>query len=166
MTYSIVFSSRTGNTKMLADTIREMLPQDACVYFGAPDDAALEADRIYAGFWTDKGSCDADSAAFLRKIDSQEVFLFGTAGFGESQEYFDKVLKRVQKNLGKNVRLAGGFMCQGKMPMTVRERYEKMQKSPVPVPNVKGLIENFDKALSHPDQQDLEHLQAAVRAVN
>ena len=33
--YSIVFSSLTGNTKKLADTIYEMLPKDKCDYFGA-----------------------------------------------------------------------------------------------------------------------------------
>ena len=48
------------------------------------------------------------------------------------------------------------------MPMAVRERYEKMEKSPVHMPNIQGMIENFDKALSHPDTKDLEDLKAAV----
>lgn len=39
-------------------------------------------------------------------------------------------------------------MCQGKMPMSVRQRYEQMaQKQPEKfIP----MIENFDQALSHP----------------
>ena len=163
MKIAIVYSSRTGNTKLLADTIREALTGDACVYFGAPDEKALEADRIYAGFWTDKGTCDSDSAAFLKTLTDQELFLFGTAGFGVSTDYFEKVLSRAEKNVPKGVSLVGRFMCQGKMPMSVRERYEKMQNSPIPVPNLKGMIENFDLALSHPDEQDLENLKAAIR---
>ena len=55
-------------------------------------------------------------------------------------------------------------MCQGKMPMSVRARYEKMLESPEHVPNVSAMIENFDRALSHPDAEDLAALQAAVRS--
>ena len=163
MKCAIVYSSRTGNTRMLAETIQRTLPESDCLYFGAPDEKALEAERIYAGFWTDKGTCDEQMAEFLKKVTGQEVFLFGTAGFGENQDYFDKVLSRTEKNLGENVRIAGSFMCQGKMPMSVRERYEKMQNSGAKIPNIQGMIENFDKALSHPDAQDLERLQKAVQ---
>lgn len=48
------------------------------------------------------------------------------------------------------------------MPQSVRERYIKMKNSPVPIPNVDALIANFDKALSHPDTEDLERLQDQV----
>ena len=49
---------------------------------GAPDPQALSAERIYVGFWTDRGTCDAATAQFLRQLTRQEVFLFGTAGLG------------------------------------------------------------------------------------
>lgn len=82
MSYAIVYSSPTGNTAMLAQTIREALPQAECCYFGEPDDQALSAKRIYVGFWTDKGTCDEQTARFLERLTDQQVFLFGTAGFG------------------------------------------------------------------------------------
>lgn len=53
-------------------------------------------------------------------------------------------------------------MCQGKMPQTVRERYIKMKSLPNPVPNLDMLIENFDRALSHPDENDLKRLRLSV----
>ena len=160
MSYAIVYSSRTGNTKLLADTVRETLPREACLYFGPPSPEALRADRIYVGFWTDKGTCDGDTAAFLKEITTQELYLFGTAGFGEDEAYFSKVLDRTAKHLGKSVRPVGRFMCQGKMPMTVRQRYEKMLRSPIHMPNLEGMIANFDRALSHPDARDLAALRA------
>ena len=43
MSYAIVYSSRTGNTRMLAEALRAALPPQACVYFGPPDGAALAA---------------------------------------------------------------------------------------------------------------------------
>lgn len=53
-------------------------------------------------------------------------------------------------------------MCQGKMPMSGRERYEKMLSAPIHAPNLEGMIENFDKALSHPDETDLIELKNAA----
>lgn len=156
--YSIVYSSRTGNTKFLAEYIRNILPEDDCVYFGEPNEKALDADMIYAGFWTDKGTCDEKFKEFLCEINGQSLFLFGTAGFGGSKEYFDKILSAVKENIGDNCKLSGEFMCQGKMPMAVRQRYEAMADSP----QKRMMIENFDEALSHPDDDDFEHLKAAV----
>ena len=42
--YSIIFSSVTGNTKKLADTIHETLPQDMCDYFGGNELQVPESD--------------------------------------------------------------------------------------------------------------------------
>ena len=53
-------------------------------------------------------------------------------------------------------------MCQGKMPATVRERYERLRSSPVPVHNLENMIANFDKALSHPDADDRMRLEQLV----
>lgn len=163
MSYAIVYSSQTGNTKLLADTLHEVLPQEECLYFGTPDPAALDAETLYVGFWTDKGTADADAAAFLRQLRDKQVFLFGTAGFGGSQEYFDKILRAVQKSLDRSNTVTGSFMCQGRMPLSVRQRYEKMKAQPLHLPNLDALIENFDKALSHPDTADLERLKQAVK---
>ena len=162
MTYSIVFSSRTGNTEQLARAIRSVLPAGDCLYFGGPDAAALAADRLYIGFWTEKGSCDEAMAAFLAGVQNKEVFLFGTAGFGSQPAYFQAVLKRVQANLGANNTLVGSFMCQGRMPKAVRRRYETMLAAPDHAPNLEAMIENFDRALSHPDAADLSALTRAV----
>lgn len=43
MSYAIVYSSRTGNTALLAQALKEALPQGNCLYCGAPDAKALTA---------------------------------------------------------------------------------------------------------------------------
>ena len=162
MTYAIVYSSRTGNTKRLAEAIHQALPHEDCVYFGPMNDVALNAERLYIGFWTDKGTCDAATEAFMDKARDKEVFLFGTAGFGGDAAYFDQVLGRVEQNLNNSNRLVGTYMCQGEMPQSVRERYEKMRASTVHIPNLEELIENFDRALAHPNDADLAQIKRAV----
>jgi len=158
MSYAIVYSSRTGNTAMLAQAVREALPQEDCRYFGAPAPQALAADTVYVGFWTDKGTCDEPTARFLQSLTDQKVFLFGTAGFGGAPAYFQQILDRVKANLAPGVQVTGTYMCQGKMPQAVRDRYAAMEESP----RRTAMLENFDQALSHPDQEDLVRLQAAV----
>ena len=88
MRYAVVFTSKTGNTRHLAEEIRKQLGEEECGYFGAPDAAALAVDMVFAGFWTDRGSCDGEMAAFLESLTTQKLFLFGTAGFGGDPAYF------------------------------------------------------------------------------
>ena len=160
--YSIIFSSVTGNTKLLADALRETLPKDACDYFGASENAPTDSQLLYVGFWTDKGNADSATLALLQKLRNKKLFLFGTAGFGISEAYFRKVLDRVRESVDASNTIVGEYMCQGKMPMAMRERYVKMKEDPNHKPNLDMLIENFDRALSHPDKADLEKLQKSV----
>ena len=162
MSYAIVFSSKTGNTRLLADTLRASLPQNECTYFGAPAPEALEAETLYIGFWTDKGHADDTLTAFLQTLKGKRVFLFGTAGFGGSAEYFEQILAAVQKSLDESNTVIGTYMCQGKMPQAVKERYLKMKAQPEHPANLDALIENFDRALPHPDAADLERLKESV----
>lgn len=159
MTYSIVYSSKTGNTKMLADALHQALPADDCLYFGAPDAQALAAERIYIGFWTDKGTCDAETAAFLAQLTQQEIFLFGTCGFGGGVAYFEQILARVRELLPESVQLVGSYVCPGKMPQSVRDRYVRIaEEEPAKRSHMQKMIFNFDCALSHPDANDLQAL--------
>ena len=98
MSYAIVFSSKTGNTKLLADALHACLPQENCCYFGTPDPAAMKADDLYVGFWTDKGNADESTLDFLKQLHGKNIFLFGTAGFGAEKtvdvDFFDLKLEK------------------------------------------------------------------------
>ena len=74
--YSILYSSATGNTRLLADTIRAALPPELCDAFGAVGKTAAESELLYVGFWTDKGNADADTLALLRTLKNKRLFLF------------------------------------------------------------------------------------------
>ena len=144
--YSILFSSLTGNTKKLADAIHKTLPQNDCEYFGAIKTPVPSSELLYIGFWTDKGNADNE-----------------TAGFGGSDAYFQKILGQVRQSIDPSNTIIGEYMCQGKMPQSVRERYVKMKENPEHPANLDALIKNFDCALSHPDSDDLEKLRNLCR---
>ena len=146
MNCSVVYVSKTGNTEKIAQAVRDELGA-ACRYFGEPSEEAAKADLIFAGFWTDKGSCGPQLESFLKSLAGKTIAPFGTAGFGGSSEYFTRILTGVAGKIPVGNRIEPGFMCQGKMPLSVRDRYEKMGNAQA--------IKNFDEALSHPDETDL-----------
>ena len=159
--YSIIFSSSTGNTKELADTIYETLPKEKCDYFGVSKEEP-QSDKVYIGFWTNQGNADKETLELLKKLKNKKIFLFGTAGFGGSDAYFEKILGQVKQSIDASNTVIGEYMCQGKMPQSVRERYMKMKENPEHPANLDLLIQNFDRALSHPDSEDLERLKKSL----
>ena len=58
----------------------------------------------------------------------------------------------------------GCFLCQGKMPMQVREKYLKMRHLGNEE-QVQKMLQNFDKALLHPDWKDMENAQKFVHRI-
>ena len=162
--YSIIFSSKTGNTAELANAIRDALPQENCDYFGTSEIEEPVSEMLYIGFWTDQGNADKSALELLQRIKNKKVFLFGTAGFGENEAYFQKVLNNVKSSMDESNQVVGEYMCQGKMPMQVREKYLKMRR-PGNEEQVQKMLQNFDKALLHPDWKDMENAQKFVHRI-
>lgn len=181
MNIAVITNSKSGNTAQLAQALREAFAASGETIVcdielpDAPDVAQLEdvasqslaADAVCVGFWCDKGSCTEGVAKLLERMDGKRVFLFGTCGFGGSQEYFDQILERVKGHLPQTAELAGAFMCQGRMGPGVRARYEAMlAKNPTDA-RAQALIDNFNLALAHPDAEDLKAAASlAARALN
>lgn len=155
MSKAVVFDSRTGNTELLAQWISQEI--EDCVYCGDIENSA-EASVYYVGFWTDKGSCSDKVKNFLENLHGKKIYLFGTAGFGASVEYFEKILNNVKAFVPDGNEVYSLFMCQGKMPAAVRDRYCKMLSDPEKKTQAQMLINNFDMALSHPDDDDRRQL--------
>lgn len=208
ITCSMAVSSKSGNTKFVADALQRELT-DAGVRFvasfdldgaaadlaqsegvesakGAEGDEAVEngqsanaaastsststlatqaseTDVVFVGFWCDKGSCSSAVQHFLRELAGKRVFLFGTCGFGESDEYFAQILERVCAYLPADAQYIGGAMCQGKMGMGVKRRYEGMLEKDPENAQARMLIDNWNKAQSHPNKDDVSRIAAAAK---
>lgn len=203
ITCSMAVSSKSGNTKLVADALQRELT-DAGVRFVASFDLdgaaadlaqsegvesargaerdetvengqsanaaasalatqASEADVVFVGFWCDKGSCSPAVQHFLQGLVGKCVFLFGTCGFGESDEYFAQILERVRAYLPVDARFIGGAMCQGKMGMGVKRRYEGMLEKDPENAQARMLIDNWNKAQSHPNEDDVSRIAAAAK---
>ena len=176
MTYSILYSSKSGNTKQLAGTIHSTLlgnKKEITGCFSINDSATTQeqleiisnASCIFIGFWTDKGICEEALQKFLQTLEQKTIFLFGTAGFGGDDSYFDTILKRVSALCPTSNTIIGSFMCQGKMPPAVRNRYEQMKAQNPTDGKWDTMIANFDSASSHPDTDDLNRLKEQIVSI-
>lgn len=164
MKIAIVYQSITGNTKMIADTIKKSLENYNVVYFGKPTNN-INADIYIVGSWTDKGDCSKEIANFLTTLNNKKILYFGTAGFGGSKEYYNKLFARVKEKISDSNEILGYFYCQGKMPSNVREKYIDMIKTNPEDKQMQVNIENFDKALTHPNKTDLQNIEIWIREI-
>ena len=211
ITCSMAVSSKSGNTKLVADALQHELA-DAGVHFvasfdldgvaaesaqsegvksaeiveGAEGGEAVEngqsvnaaasvpaasmlaaqvseADVVFVGFWCDKGSCSPAVQHFLQGLAGKRVFLFGTCGFGESDEYCAQILDSVRAYLPADAQCIGGAMCQGKMGVGVKRRYEAMLEKDPENAQARMLIENWNKAQSHPNEEDFSRIATAAK---
>ena len=92
MKVAIIFASQTGNTAQVALAVREGCSGHEIVAFGPPPADVGEAELVFAGSWTDRGTCAPEMRAFLHTLHGKNVVLFGTAGFGLSESYFASLL--------------------------------------------------------------------------
>lgn len=155
MGVAVVCASRTGNTEKLAERARVELGE-------ALTDDVAGADVVLLGSWTDKGGLDEGLTEALGQLAGKRVFLFGTCGFGGDDAYYARVLDNFASALPDDVEVVGRFMCQGQMPPAVRERYVTMAEANPE--RFQPMIENFDRALGHPDAADLDAFADALRA--
>ncbi|EDS72055.1 flavodoxin family protein BilS [Anaerofustis stercorihominis] len=163
MKYSIYYESKTGNTKLLAEKAYEILKKDIVnfeEYKGNYID--YNEDIIIVGFWTDKGGATDNIKELLSKIENKKIILFGTAGFMSDKEYYEKIINNVKEDINESCEVIDYFMCQGKMGIGIRKRYEKSLETNPDDENIKVMIKNFDNALSHPDEEDLKAFEGLL----
>ena len=165
MNIAIIYSSNTGNTQILAETIKKELKDENIVYFGKTIKEIPVADIYFIGSWTNKGNASDDIIEFVKKIKNKKIAYFGTAGYGGSKSYYQTLFERIKIYIDSSNKILGYFYCQGKMPIQVRKRYEKLITEHPDDTNLKVNIKNFDEALTHPDNVDLDNVRKWVNSI-
>jgi len=153
----IVYSSKSGNTKRLAEAVYDFLPGTNTIQSveEKPDPAGY--DLVVVGFWLQAGKADPASSEFLQGLSSSKVFLFATHGAAVGSAHAEKGMQS-GKDLAGSCTVAGTFSCQGE----VRPEFlAKVQKKDPPPP----WIGDAPGAVGHPDATDIENLKKAIEGV-
>lgn len=153
MKVMIIFDSNTGNTEKIALCIQEACQDQNIELVKDIEDA----DLLFLGTWIDKGNCSHKIQEVVKSLKNKKIAFFATAGFGGSQEYYDTLAKRFDSTVDSSNQILGHFFCQGKMPLATRDRYVKMIQENPEDKKLQVSLDNFDAALNHPDQNDLDN---------
>lgn len=156
MKIAIIYKSLTGNTKLLAESLKENISPKNLVYFGEPKEY-IDADLYLIGSWTNKGDCVSEIKDYLKKLKNKRIAFFATAGFN-SENYYETLIKRVKENIDSSNQLIDYFYCQGKMSPAIKEKYIKLLQEHKDDKKLQVNLKNYEEALTHPDNKDLNNL--------
>lgn len=164
MEIAIIYDSKARNTKLLTNAIkgvstgREVL----CLDF---KQEIVEADLYFIGSWIDKGNCSEVIVNVCTQLHNKKIALFGIYGFGGTGEYQATLYQRFAAHVSKDNTILGYFYCMGKMPLATRSRYVSMLQEHSEDTQIAVSIKNFDEASTHPDQKDIQNVQALTREI-
>ena len=154
----VLYSSQSGNTKKLADTVYATLPEPKEIFSldNAPESLA-DFDLITLGFWFQGGNPDAKSQEYLPAIGDKKLFLFASHGAAPGSEHVKKGMNAARQAASAS-KIVGTFSCQGEVNPKV---IETAKKKPEPPP----WIADAPKAQGHPNQEDLASLMENVQGI-
>jgi len=163
-TILITYSSRTGNTRKVAEAIASALNGDVTVVPVEEAPEPTDFDRLLHGFWVNGATADEASLEYLRLIRGQSIGLFGTMGAHPDSAYGRSIHLRLKNELKRNGnRLDGWFLCAGEIDAKLIAWMETLPPghSQYPTPERR---QNWADAMGHPDQPDLSRAVAAFAA--
>lgn len=158
-----VYSSRTGNTKKVAEAIHSAMPSGADIY---PVESAPEPDGydfIAVGYWAYRGTADDRAAEYMRKIRGKKVVYFGTLGAYPDSEHANRCRRRVGELLEKN-EVLGEFLCHGKIDPASTERQMKLPEGNAHRMDEKRLKRHMESR-KHPDEKDLTEAKKFIKDI-
>lgn len=166
--YLVIYESETGNTKKIATEIFSALPgmsKDLINLKERDADSLPEAHTYFVGFGIRRGTCSLELSNYLSSISGKSVALFGTCGVSDTPEYYSYLESAARIWLEDDNLYLGAFFCQGKMPLSVRKKYEDSLNTCLPEerPEIEMRIRNFDKAMIHPTPEDCKNAQAFTK---
>ncbi len=154
----VLYSSRSGNTKKLAQTVYETLGGEKKLA-SITDIVSLDSyDFIAIGFSIMGGRIEPRAKKFLQTFNNNaDLFLFLTHGsLRQSQLVTDVKTQAVQ--LVKNANVIGTFTCQGEVAPGV---LHKLQKGTTPP----AWLDEAEYAKGHPTSQDMEELAEKIKTI-
>lgn len=157
----VVYSSLTGNTKMIAESIAEAIP--GCDLKAVEELPAADAyDIVFTGFWVDRGHADDKMLAYMETVRNKKVAPFFTLGAWPDSDHADHVFEDTKGRLENN-KILSHYRCQGKVDPKLLERMKTMTNNPHPSSPEREA--RLKEAAKHPDVNDCARAKAFAKAV-
>lgn len=156
--FLIVYSSKTGNTKKVAQALLAGAPErcELADVAQAPSTDAYEV--IFAGYWVDKGEPDQAMQEFLPTLNNKKVVLFQTLGAEPYSEHGVTSLANAGRYLNVSCKVAGTLSIRGAIDPKLIEAMSKMPAGHPHAPSAASK-KRWHDASTHPDEADLQATQ-------
>lgn len=170
MQIKVVYDSRTGNTKKVADAIYMALPSscekdilDVHDYDSRVDG---NGDLYFVGYWVRRGSASVEILQLLSSLHGKKAALFGTCGLMPvGEKGGDCLSETVRVWLPEDSVYLGSFLCRGRMDISVRNYCAQKKGSALDDGQVDAFLSAFDEAMLHPDRADLAAASEFARKI-
>lgn len=163
MNSMVVYSSKTGNTKKIAEAIYEILPEPAAIFPVESAPAPDDYDFIAMGFWVDKGTADQAAMNYMKSIKGKKIGLFMTLGAYPDSEHAAGSMANAKEYVADN-EILGDFICQGKVDPRLVSWMEKNQGDHPHAMNPERKA-RLEEAAKHPNEQDCRKAQERFRDI-
>ena len=122
MKVQIIYASRTGCTKRLAESIYEGIPgENKSIHNLAEGIPALDGDIILAGYWGIAGGPDKETKAFLSSLQGKAVGIFCTLGYYADSDHGRTTLKAGFDLVKEHNEIIGGFVGNGAVASSLKK---------------------------------------------
>ena len=104
----------------------------------------------------------------MQTLKNKKVFLFMTVGYGNNQEYYNKMLNPAKTFLDSSNTLVGTYACQGQWIDGQKKNLENMLEKAATDDEkkvVQSKLANYDNAMGHPNADDLNKLKEAIKTL-
>lgn len=151
MKYAVIYQSKSGNTRLLAQKIYNSIDADEKELCDIDEGGDIpEADMYFVGFGIHNNSCSMDIADCLENIGMAKLALFVTCGYTPTDKYKEKLEKNLEVWLPEEAEYLGMFLCQGNVEADRR----KIMIDQMPQAE-EQIRQMFLQGGSHPDEDDL-----------
>jgi flavodoxin len=147
----IVYSSKSGNTKKLAEAVHAHLPGETVIQAIEENPDSAGYDLVVVGFWLQAGKVDPLAGKYLENLGSgSKLFLMATHGAAVHSQHALNAMTGAKK-MASSCHILGSLNCQGEVNA---DFLVKAQAKEPPPPWIK----DAPSAAGHPDDADIAKL--------
>ncbi|WP_457577147.1 flavodoxin family protein [Desulfomarina sp.] len=152
----IIYSSKSGNTRKLAEAACDFLPGEKIVKPAMDNPNQEGYDLVVIGFWLQGGKPDPGSVKVLESAVGK-IFLLATHGAAADSKHAADAMTAAKEMAG-NGEIVGVFNCQGE----VNSEFLKKAAAKKPQP---PWVRDAEDAVGHPNAHDIAELKKALQEV-
>lgn len=161
MRYAVIYQSKSGNTRLLAEKIYQTIKSQNKVISDLEQLSEIpQADVYFIGFGVRNNSCSIEVINLLEKLENARYALFLTCGYMPTEQYKEALRKHLDVWLPETGTILDMLVCQGKVEWEQRDiMYRQMSEEE------ETLREMFYYGNNHPDEKDLESAERFVEKI-